>query len=136
MKYQATSNNACLYTVLFLSPTSHQITVEKASFRPITRTGIQLQVAQSVNVDFRLELGAVTQSVSITDSAPLLDASSNVIGGVVASDKIENDPMKGRNSSAFMGNYGRTSANAQRLSALPPTSEEHSKCGRGGAAVG
>jgi hypothetical protein len=102
VKTDTITNGAGIYTLLFLTPGSYRIEVQKDGFRPISRTGIRLQVAQTVNVDFQLSVGALTQSVEISATAPLLDASSNVIGGVVSSDKIENDPMKGRNSSAFM----------------------------------
>jgi hypothetical protein len=102
VKSEAVSNANGNYTVLFLAPGAYRISVEKESFRRVDRPGIQLQVAQAVEVNFQLELGTIVQSVTIVDSAPLLDASTNAIGGVVSSDKIENDPMKGRNSSAFM----------------------------------
>src|SRR5437867_3911833 len=90
------------YNVLFLPPGKYGISVQREGFRPINRTGIELQVAQVVQVNFQLEVGSAAETITVTATAPLLDASTNVIGGVVTSDKIENLPIKGRNSSAFM----------------------------------
>ena len=53
-------------------------------------------------MNFELEVGAVTETMDVTDTAPLLDTGTAAMGGVVAPDKVENLPMKGRNSMAFM----------------------------------
>src|SRR5438093_913648 len=102
IRSMATSQQVGDYTILFLPPGSYRIEVEKDGFRPMSRTGIRLQVAQAVQLNFQLELGSVVESVNVVATAPLLDASTNAIGGVVTSEKIENLPMKGRNSNAFM----------------------------------
>jgi len=98
----ATTNDAGNYSVMFLPPGSYKVAVEKGGFRAVSRGGIVLQVAQVVKLDFQLEIGVLTESITVGTAGALLDVSTNAIGGVVASDKIENDPMKGRNSSAFM----------------------------------
>ena len=71
-------------------------------FQPIRRSGIQLQVAQAAQLNFQLEVGTLNETVTVVQTAPLLDASTNAMGGVVSTDQIENLPVKGRNSNAFM----------------------------------
>jgi outer membrane receptor protein involved in Fe transport len=102
IRWEAFTNDAGYYTVPLLQPGSYRITVQTEGFRAITRSGIQLAVAQTVKLDFRLEVGAVTESIDVTDTVPLLDTGTSAMGGVVSSDKVENVPKKGRNSSAFM----------------------------------
>lgn len=99
---ETVSNHSGDYTVPFLQPGTYRLQAQKQGFRSFTRAGIQLQVAQGIKLDVRLELGSVSESLNVTDTAPLLDATTNAIGGVVSSDKIANLPMKGRNSNAFM----------------------------------
>lgn len=123
IKSEATSNASGDYSVLFLPPGSYRIEVQRRGFRAINRSGIVLQVAQAAKLDFHLELGAITESVNVADAAPLLDASTNAIGGVVASDKIENAPMKGRNSIAFM--MLEPGVRMPRLTASQPVQESH-----------
>ena len=90
------------YRLPLLRPGTYRIDLQKAGFKSVTRSGIELQVAQGLRANFQLDLGAVTETISVGDSAPLLETDSNVLGGVVSTDKFENIPLKGRNSSAMM----------------------------------
>ena len=98
----AASNEVGNYTALFLQPGTYRIDVSLDGFRPIRQNGIRLQVAQAVQLNFQLEVGTLTEAVTVVQTQPLLDTSTNAMGGVVTSDKIENLPIKGRNSNAFM----------------------------------
>jgi len=102
IKWEATTNEVGNYTIPLLQPGNYRIELHSEGFRPVSRSGIRLEVAQTARLDFKLEVGPVTESIEVTDTAPLLDVSSNAIGGVVTSDKIQNLPIKGRNSMAFM----------------------------------
>jgi hypothetical protein len=123
IRLQAVSNNVGSYTVPLLPPGSYRVDIQAPGFRPLSRSGIQLQVSQAVNLDFHLEVGAASETVNVADTAPLLDASTNAIGGVVSSDKIENSPMKGRNSVAFM--MLEPGVRMPRLTASQPVQESH-----------
>jgi hypothetical protein len=102
IQWEVKTNEAGIYTVPLLQPGIYQINVQAQGFKPVNRSGIRLGVAQTAKVDFSLEVGTATDSIDVTDTAPLLDAGTNAIGGSVTSDKVENLPLKGRNSSAFM----------------------------------
>ena len=99
---EASTNELGRYTITLLPPGSYRIDVQSEGFRSVYRSGIQLQVAQTATVNFALEVGAIAESIDVTDTAPLLDTGTNAVGGLVAADKVENLPMKGRNSMAFM----------------------------------
>jgi len=102
IKWEVTTNQAGIYLVPLLPPGDYRLSVQSQGFRPITRSGIRLEVAQTAKVDFKLEIGTAAQAIDVIETAPLLDTGTNAIGGLVAADKIENLPMKGRNASAFM----------------------------------
>jgi hypothetical protein len=87
------------YVVPLLPPaTGYEVKVSKAGFKNVTQSGITLQVAQVARVDFALEVGTVTQTVSVKGTAPLLDTETSSIGQVVASRTITNLPLNGRSS--------------------------------------
>src|SRR6185369_16063328 len=70
---EATTNATGQYRFLFLNPGAYRLTVEMAGFRQFERTGIALQVGQSANVDVTLQVGAQTESVTVTGEAVLLE---------------------------------------------------------------
>ena len=102
IKWEAKTNQVGTYTGPLLQPGNYRMEVKAQGFKAISRSGIRLDVAQTARLYFALEVGATTDSVVVTDDAPLLDTGTNAIGGLVAADKVENLPIKGRNSSAFM----------------------------------
>src|SRR5690349_10821764 len=55
---QVKTNSSGLYNVPLLPPGVYRMTVSKDGFRPITRSGIELQVAQVSRIDFLMDLGA------------------------------------------------------------------------------
>ena len=57
---QADTNEAGAFTIPFLAPGVYQVKVEKEGFKTATRGGVQLQVADSVRVNFAIEVGSVT----------------------------------------------------------------------------
>src|SRR3981081_1736747 len=68
----ATTNEAGIYTIGFLVPSTYSVKVEKAGFKSATRNGVELQVQQSARIDFELPVGQVNESIEVTSAAPLL----------------------------------------------------------------
>ena len=102
LKRDVKTNQAGIYTVPLLQPGEYRVNVQAAGFRSVSRSGIQLQVAQTATLDFKLDVGATSESVEVTDTAPLLDTGSNAIGGTVTPERVEDLPMLGRNSNALV----------------------------------
>jgi hypothetical protein len=102
IRWDAKTNSTGNYSVPLLQPGNYRIRVESQGFRPVNRSQIRLDVAQTARVDFSLEVGTAAESIDVVDTAPLLDTGTNAIGGLVTSEKVENLPLKGRNSNAFM----------------------------------
>ncbi len=119
----AKSNQEGSYSVPLLQPGVYRVEVQAPGFKKVERSGITLVVAQTAQINFNLELGSSSQSVSVTDTAPLLDASSSAIGGVVTPEKVENLPMLGRNSNALMTLV--PGVRATRATTASPVLESH-----------
>ena len=66
-----TTNETGYYEANLLLPGNYQVTVEADGFRRSVRSGIALSIASRVEIDHQLEIGAVTESVSVTAEAPL-----------------------------------------------------------------
>ena len=76
---------------------TYQASVQADGFRTLERPGIALSALQSLRVDFILELGQVTETVTITSQAPQVDTRSTQIGMTVDDRRIKDLPLNGRN---------------------------------------
>ena len=65
--------------------------------RRAEQTGIVLLVDQHAGIDFALEVGQLTQGVSVTADAPLLNTSEASVGQVIENRQVVEMPLNGRN---------------------------------------
>jgi len=96
--YSTESDSTGLYRLPFLKPGPYEFTIEKPSFRGIVRTGIELTVAQKAVMDFTLEIGAVSQTVSVVGNAPLVQAESGDRNWTIGSQRLSAVTLRGMNS--------------------------------------
>src|SRR2546422_4866887 len=78
----ALSNDSGLFEVPFLMPGQYTVTAELAGFKKYVRQGIALNVGAKINLDIKLDVGEVSESVTVTAQEPLLDTTSASIGQV------------------------------------------------------
>ncbi len=76
---------------------NYEVRVEHAGFEAAVRGGLTLTVSQEAVVNIALEVGAATQTVSVTGEAPLVDTTTGSLGGTVDEQKVANLPLNGRN---------------------------------------
>src|ERR1043166_7091462 len=60
-----TSNEAGIYVAQFLQPGKYDITVTKTGFSKTVRTGLTLQVGQTLTVNFSLSVQAANETVTV-----------------------------------------------------------------------
>jgi outer membrane receptor protein involved in Fe transport len=110
------------YEVRYLTPGEYTIEVKAQGFRSERRTGIVLQISQLARIDFGLQVGQVQETVEVNATAPILQTENAVIGEVVATERIVNLPLNGRNflqlSTLTPGVVVREESNAERTRVL------------------
>jgi len=84
------------YVVPNLAPGKYKVRAEAKGFKSAERAGITLEVAKDINLDFELSPGAVTDTVLVTEEAPLLDVTNNTLGGTLSNETINELPLNGR----------------------------------------
>ena len=66
-------------------------------FRTAIRGGLTLTVSQEAVVNFTLEVGALSETVSVTAEAPLVNTTSGSLGALVDAQAVAELPLNGRN---------------------------------------
>lgn len=104
------SNELGYYTIALLPPGAYRIAVSKEGFRPVTRTGIALQVDQVARLDFAMEVGTVTEAIEISANVTKVDTHTATLKEVVDQRRIEELPLNGRDANQLIflmpGVYG------------------------------
>jgi hypothetical protein len=92
LKRQTTTDSTGLYRILDLPQGTYTIEATAKGFRPLRRTNIDLLIGQVNGQDLRIELGAVTQEVTVQASAAVLQTEKADVHTTVSSFAIENLP--------------------------------------------
>lgn len=85
------------YIAPLLPPGEYLVEVESPGFKKVVRRGVVLQVQQQAQVDIVLEVGAITESISVTSNAALVEATTSSVGKVVENRRIMSLPLNTRN---------------------------------------
>jgi len=91
------------YTFASLPVGVYSITVESQGFKRAVHEAVNLEVGQKARLDTLLEVGAVSESVIVATSPPLLTTQEATPGGVVESRMISDMPLAGRNWDDLLG---------------------------------
>ncbi|MEO5923928.1 MAG: TonB-dependent receptor [Bryobacteraceae bacterium] len=81
------------YTITPLRPGDYEVTVERAGFKTYKRAGITLAAAQILRLDVQLEVGATTDSVTVTAEATLLQTDTGTLVKNITVANIRNLPL-------------------------------------------
>ena len=81
------------YTIPYLQPGVYRLRVESSGFKAFERGPIELRISDRAAIDVKLELGSVTDSVTVTAESPLLDVLGASAGQTIDSTRITELPI-------------------------------------------
>ena len=90
---EGTSTATGNYTLTSLTAGTYDVTVEAAGFKKLVQSGVKVQVAQTERLDFTLQVGVATESVTVTGEAPALKTENAEQSMNVSGDKVNNLPL-------------------------------------------
>jgi TonB-dependent Receptor Plug Domain len=120
-----------MYSVVGLIPGRYRITINKPGFREVFVDGLVLNVQDVVAQNVQLQIGSISESVTVTADTLSLNTTDGSVGTVVDRKYLENMPLNGRSfqdlilltpgvvtntpqSGASTGNSGEFNVNGQR----------------------
>jgi len=95
---ETTTDKNGFYQVSHLPIGNYTVTVEQAGFSKETSSPSALDINQTLRVDLRLQIGAVSSEVTVDTQASTVETENSTVGGTVNGQAIFELPLNGRNT--------------------------------------
>jgi hypothetical protein len=99
---KTTTNLEGFYLVPSLNPGRYRILIKKEGFRQIVKTEITLNVQDVLAENFKLELGAVSEAVTVVGDDAHIDTTDASVSTVIDRQFAENLPLNGRSFQSLL----------------------------------
>ena len=96
LQYPGKTNGDGFYLIPNLPPGTYRLQVSKFGFKTLIKPDITLNVHDALAINFALPLGAVSEIVTVTAGAPLVNTQDAAVSTVVDRQFAENLPLNGR----------------------------------------
>ena len=100
--HQETTDGTGLYRANLLDVGTYNLEAEKGGFKKVVRLGVFLPVGETITVDFTLEVGGVTDTVTVSAGAGELRTETGSVGSTLESRDVSELPSIGRNPYVFV----------------------------------
>jgi hypothetical protein len=124
--YATKTNGEGIYVLSALDPGVYRANVTREGFKSIVKPDIELHTQDQVSLNFSLQVGSVSETVTVSANAEHMPSDSAAVGLLVNRDFVENTPLNGRSfqdlialapgvvSDSQNSNEGLLSINGQR----------------------
>lgn len=85
------------FTIPQLPPGRYDVRVEGKGFKAIQQSGIVLETASTQRLDFTLEVGDVTEMITVVADLPVINTDTSDKGEVITPRQVQELPLNGRN---------------------------------------
>ena len=94
---ETVSSSAGLYKFISLNPGVYQVTASQTGFKSVVQDKITVNVDQATEVNITLQVGAQTETVTVTEGISLVEPSNSTVGSLVPAEAIDRVPLLYRN---------------------------------------
>ncbi|MHB8542139.1 MAG: TonB-dependent receptor [Candidatus Acidiferrales bacterium] len=111
------TTSAGLYRFDLLPPGNYSVKVTMQGFKAVVIGSTELQVNQTTTDNVTLEPGALSQTVTVTEEAPIVDVTKTSVGLMVTPQQLADLPLNGRD----FGNLAFFAPGARPVMSYDPT---------------
>ncbi len=86
-----------------MTPGVYEVSAELAGFKKYSQRDVRLEVGRTTPVELKFEVGGLTEAVTVSAEAPLVDTTSQEIGGRISSQEFIDTPSFNRNFAGYLG---------------------------------
>jgi hypothetical protein len=88
------TTDAGLYSLANLPPGRYTVIVEGANLKKYSREGVTVQTGGTVGLDVQMQLGAVSENITVNADASQLETATSDIGATVETSLVSNLPLE------------------------------------------
>ncbi len=88
------SSDAGLYSLANLPPGRYSVTIEGPSMKKYVREGVTVQTGGTTSLDIAMQLGGISENVTVSADASQLETATSDIGATVQQSLIQNLPLE------------------------------------------
>ncbi|MGZ5475935.1 MAG: TonB-dependent receptor [Thermoanaerobaculia bacterium] len=103
MYRQTVSDKDGVYFISGVTPGTFELTAELTGFNTFKRQHQRLEIGKTANIDAKMSLGSVTEQLTVTAAAPMIDITSKEVGGNITAKELIELPSVNRNFIGFVG---------------------------------
>src|SRR5262245_40799833 len=96
------TNGAGIYSFTGLMPGHYRLIVRKEGFKEIAIKAFELFIQDKLEQNFSLEIGSVSETVTVQGAAPLINTQDAAVSTVIGRNLVENLPLNGRSIQALI----------------------------------
>jgi len=101
VRMAAVTDGSGNFRIPYLQPGSYNIEAEATGFKRFVRSGISLELDRELRIDVKLETGQVSESISVTGAAEMVQTETGALSTTVENRQVVNLPLLGRNPQEF-----------------------------------
>ena len=94
---QAKTNGTGVYVVAPVKIGNYKVSATASGFQTVADSNVRVDIQTRVAVNLTLKPGAVSETVTVTTAAPLLQTGDGSVQQVISASTIDNTPLNGRN---------------------------------------
>lgn len=95
------TNNSGYYSFPVVQPSLYRLTIQAPGFEQFVQENVRVDVASALSINASLQVGQISQSVTVSAAPALLETQTSSLGQVISNESIVNLPLDGRNAYGF-----------------------------------
>ena len=100
---QASTTSDGSYYLAGVLPGTYELTAELTGFKRVSRRDVRLEVGKTVTIDLQLQVGGMSEELTVTAESPIVDITSKEVGGHISDRELVDLPSINRNYIGFIG---------------------------------
>ncbi len=102
IEYSTVTNDAGIYSVPSVPAGKYHIQVSKNGFKNMVKPDVILHVQDALTINFTLEIGAASESVTVEGGTPLVNTESGSVSTVIDRQFVDSLPLNGRSFNTLL----------------------------------